>query len=547
MVGTEIIKRTIPFFMFFLITLFLSNLVSESVYSTSQIDISFFVLFIIIFLTFTFIFLTLFLIYKLLVDIFKKRIGSRIRAIFVGLFVSISIVSSSIVTFVFFRIMENIENLFTEGGNVSIQLRENINDISSLFSENFEQMNKALLENRNLPGTKSFIYKKGEKINNTTLKALVENIDNANADAGRIIVTLSNQYFLVVFVKNSDFTRFIYKPIDPRIAKVNENLSSLFYSVSRIEFFMRFLLRDLLPLAVVIVNLPSVLLSIVIAYIISHYFSLSIKSLVEGAHQISQGNAGYIVSDKYSFAEIKDLVNEFNKMSLILLEAQYRIRKLERIELWRDVARKISHEIKNPLTPIKLLIQRMIFNQDITNSREKLISMLEVILEEVNRIDKMVNELNSLAKIPLPTKERFDLRKFVEDFILLFSSSDFEIRNEVESVEIFADPRQLKQVLINLVKNAIEASIGKSNVIIIKGHKVNNNVTISVKDFGIGIPEDMKDKILKPYITTKRDGSGLGLSVVETIVVNHGGKLYFESKEGEGSEFFVELPVSTQE
>ncbi|MEM0374191.1 MAG: HAMP domain-containing sensor histidine kinase, partial [Sulfolobales archaeon] len=293
----------------------------------------------------------------------------------------------------------------------------------------------------------------------------------------------------------------------------------------------------------ILLNIPSFFVSILIAYLFSDYITKGISKLSEGMAEVSKGNLNFSISDKGALDEIKDLIKEFNRMTLKLLDAQYRTSKLEKMELWKDIARKVAHEIKNPLTPIKLSIQRILLNPDVENFKERVLSSLLIINDEIDRIDNLVSQFSNFAKIPMPSPSLFRFSNVVEVIREFFSHQGVEIEYiHPEDDVIYADEDQIKQCLINLVKNGIEASEGISNKITITLKKDDEKVVVSVRDYGLGIPEDLKDKILKPYTTTKKSGSGLGLSIVETIVLNHGGKLYFESEVGKGSEFFIELP-----
>jgi nitrogen fixation/metabolism regulation signal transduction histidine kinase len=421
--------------------------------------------------------------------------------------------------------------------------KESLKVLSGYYVDTFEELDKAIRSGSYKNGIKNALVSLDLEYKDEVISNIVEHLKYSGVNEGRSIVKVGNSEFLFSFKREGNSYLVAYTKIDERITYLRESLSGILRVFSKIEFLFESFFSNYIVYFILLINIPSLFLSLLFAYLSSEYISASISNLARGMSEVSKGNLNVSVSDNFAFGEIKDLIRSFNDMVVKLREYQYRLMKMERIELWREIARKFAHEIKNPLTPIKLTLQRLMLLSDSPKLKENLIPSLKVILEEVDRIDNLVSQLSNFAKISMPVKTKFEVLDLVLSVKELFSGHNVEFNIQVDgSLKVNADYDQMKQCLINLVKNGIEAQ-KESPRIDIKAFRRGDFVVISVKDYGEGIPEDIKKEIFKPYTTTKRSGSGLGLSIVETIVMNHGGKVYFESELGKGSEFFIELPV----
>lgn len=539
--------RKVGIFGFIILTsIGLSLMVSDWVYSLSLGStnrmVSFFISFSIILSSVV----SVILVFKSFKDFLKKKLGSKIRLRLIGLFLLSSLISSIILSSVFISIIDALKviNETKEGERISTISGSILEEISGYYKEMFEELRKCLYLGRSGKDIRVVkIDTSVEEIEDKVLKNMVDYVRLSELKEGNSLILVGDKEFAFSFIKDREI-KIAYKEVDSRILNIKTGVSKILKISSSSEFLFYEIFGKYVVAILLLLNIPSFFVSILIAYFFSEYITRGISRLSEGMVEVSKGNLNFSISEKGALDEIKDLIREFNKMTLKLLDAQYRTSKLEKMELWKDIARKVAHEIKNPLTPIKLSIQRILLNPDVENFKERVISSLMIVNEEIDRIDNLITQLSNFAKIPTPSMRVFNFSTIVEVVKELFSSQGIEIEyNQLaEDDVIYADPDQIKQCLINLVKNGVEASEGISNKITITFKKDENKTTISVKDYGVGIPEDLKDKILKPYTTTKKSGSGLGLSIVETIVVNHGGKLYFESEVGKGSEFFIELP-----
>jgi nitrogen fixation/metabolism regulation signal transduction histidine kinase len=248
--------------------------------------------------------------------------------------------------------------------------------------------------------------------------------------------------------------------------------------------------------------------------------------------------------------EIGTIVKAYNLKLEELEAAALQLAKSERESAWREMAKQVAHEIKNPLTPMKLGIQHLLRSYDptIDGSKERLERVLNSVIEQIDGLTRIANEFSNFAKMPEPQKEAIDLLSVIQNTVTLFEIEDdctLTIETKETNILLKLDKNQWIQVFNNLIKNAIqslnERKEGKVKIRIEKDI-LKNEVRIEVSDNGKGIPTEQLDKIFIPHFTTKSTGSGIGLSVVKQIVENHGGKISFESIENEGTTFSIVLP-----
>jgi two-component system nitrogen regulation sensor histidine kinase NtrY len=239
--------------------------------------------------------------------------------------------------------------------------------------------------------------------------------------------------------------------------------------------------------------------------------------------------------------EIGELVRAFNVMSDDLKTAREQRAIAERRATWQHVARTIAHEIKNPLTPIKLSTERM-YEKYLMESRdfpEVIKSTTQTILTEIGNLQKLVDSFHRYAKFPDPVLKTDSLGAIVRETATLFMDSPASITCRIDdTVPAFPfDKVQVREALTNLIKNALESSrnTGREPQVVVSVERAGNDVVVSVSDNGCGIANKNIGKLFQPYYTTKKQGSGIGLALVERIVTLHGGTITVESKENMGT------------
>ena len=223
--------------------------------------------------------------------------------------------------------------------------------------------------------------------------------------------------------------------------------------------------------------------------------------------------------------------------------------KSERESAWREMAKQIAHEIKNPLTPMKLSVQHLKRSWDdkVENWDAYLDRVTNTLVEQIDSLTAIANEFSQFAKMPKAKREEIDLRAKVENIIPLFRESgksavSFEVVGD-GPFQVFLDKEQIRQVLTNLITNALQSIPQERDPeVIIRIQRMQSTVRLSVQDNGSGINEDQQEKLFQPNFTTKTSGMGLGLAISKNIIDDSDGSIWFETNE-RGSTFFVELPL----
>ena len=247
--------------------------------------------------------------------------------------------------------------------------------------------------------------------------------------------------------------------------------------------------------------------------------------------------------------EIGALVKEYNKMVKKLEESAMALAKSEREGAWREMARQVAHEIKNPLTPMKLslqYLQKAISNKS-DNVNELTANVAQTLVEQIDHLNQIAGEFGQFANIGNPRNEIFDLHELLRSLTQLYAAEEhLQLDWKAVSAEVFinADRTHINRLFTNLLQNALQSVVeGKMARIEIEEQLADDKILVKLKDNGTGIAEAMRSKIFTPNFTTKTSGTGLGLAMCKGIVEQAGGNIWFETKSGEGSTFFVELPV----
>ena len=280
-------------------------------------------------------------------------------------------------------------------------------------------------------------------------------------------------------------------------------------------------------------------LSITIAIRFSSRFFISINNLISASNEIGQGNLDVKVPELKADAEIEKLNNNFNEMIYKLKNQQEKLLNSERHEAWSTVARKLAHEIKNPLTPIQLTIDNLrskyLKNFDDTD-KNKFKNNLNIILNQIKQIENLVNEFSDFARMPKPVIKENDLVKIILNNIKLLEKLNPSIKillnNNHDAINFDCDLEQINRAIFNLIKNSIESinekrlkNVDFEGIINIEITKRRAYIDIVIEDNGVGFAKQNNKELIKPYYTTKKNGSGLGLSIVNKIITDHNGSL----------------------
>jgi two-component system nitrogen regulation sensor histidine kinase NtrY len=298
-------------------------------------------------------------------------------------------------------------------------------------------------------------------------------------------------------------------------------------------------------LAIIDIMVLMLAISTILAIVVSNRLTRPLKYIQESLKGVQIGS-GYKPIQYAGSDEIGELVKEYNTKVQELQDAAEALAKSERESAWREMAKQVAHEIKNPLTPMKLSIQHLKRSVKLADddSAEKLDRVSKSLIEQIDALTNIANEFSNFAKMPKPNESELNLTEIVKNAVAVFTENDdykitLSIDTDDDSV-IWADKDLLLRVFNNLIKNAIQAvPIDLEGDIQVTLIKEGEEFIVSVKDNGVGIDEDAREKIFVPYFTTKSKGTGLGLAMSKQIIEGMNGNIWFDSKSGVGTTFYV--------
>ncbi|WP_159018949.1 sensor histidine kinase [Algibacter sp. L3A6] len=291
------------------------------------------------------------------------------------------------------------------------------------------------------------------------------------------------------------------------------------------------------------------LMAVGIAFLLSKYITKSLKKISDKINttRLEKQNKRIEISD--TSEEISTLVNSYNSMIDELEESAVQLAKSEREQAWREMAKQVAHEIKNPLTPMRLTVQsfQRKFNPEDENIHSKLDEYSKTLIQQIDTMSSIASAFSNFAKMPAQQNETLNVVEIVKLALDIFNEHYIYFTTEKEEIIAIFDRTQLIRVITNLVKNAIQAMPTKDDPKInVHVGTNNNNVILTVSDNGSGVLEENKKKLFEPKFTTKTSGMGLGLAMVKNIVETYNGTISFESEQDRGAVFKVVFPQKTE-
>ncbi|MBM3740616.1 MAG: HAMP domain-containing protein [Acidobacteria bacterium] len=297
--------------------------------------------------------------------------------------------------------------------------------------------------------------------------------------------------------------------------------------------------------------LAGIALGAVIAWWASARVTRPVRELAAGAREVAAGNWKARV-EVDSRDEIGDLARAFNRMTEQLAEQRGRLIQVERVAAWRELARRLAHELKNPLFPLQITVENLqrARKLDAAQFDEVFQESTATLLAELSQLKSILGRFSDFARMPAPRFEPVNIESLLATLVRLFepqwqSPGSPPIRSVVEvetpSLSVEADPDQLNRALRNLVLNAMDA-MPSGGTITLRARGIVAGVMLEVSDTGTGLTPEECERLFTPYYTTKTHGTGLGLAIVQSVVSDHGGRISVESEPGRGSSFRIELP-----
>ena len=288
-----------------------------------------------------------------------------------------------------------------------------------------------------------------------------------------------------------------------------------------------------------------ILVAIVFAYIMSKFITKSLKAISDKMYQTRFEKRNKKIAIQGASTEIKALVESYNNMIDALEESALKLASNEREQAWREMAKQVAHEVKNPLTPMRLSVQsfQKKFDPDDKDIHKKMEEFSKTLIQQIDTMSKIAEAFSSFAKMPAQNLEHLDFVEVIEHALDIFPDTVIQFTAQEKPLFGDFDRDQLNRIVTNLVNNAIQSIPEEKNPEIqVLLYEKNSQIYIKVKDNGCGIEGAIAEKIFEPKFTTKTSGMGLGLPMVKNIIEAYQGKITYKTTLGEGTLFKVSFP-----
>lgn len=426
-------------------------------------------------------------------------------------------------------------------GNRKVE-KETTNSFADMFDKGFSESDK------------NFNFYLKTKIAATTSEQLYKSdlLDSRISGSAYYNIVLLKKDYFSENRQIGDYTFIVgYKPI-------YDNFNNLTGIISTQTVFKQSEINQELTESLVYILGPyfaAVILLIFIVNFLSYRISNPILKLQKATEQLSKGNIDVQVKSS-SKDEIGELVRSFNRMIRELKRSRAELKKAEREGAWRDIARQVAHEIKNPLTPMKLAMQHLYYAY--THGSNDFKSIIQttnrLIIEQVETLNRIATEFSNFAKLPSRNYELLNMDEILQDVIDLMDTGgkiNLKLEKGLENEFVMGDKDEIKRALINIVKNSIQAidekepNKGKeTGKIEIEGARNNGYYSVKIKDNGVGMDENTQSQLFEPYFSTKSSGMGLGLVITKKILDDMNAKIKVNSMPGKGTEVEIRFKIT---
>lgn len=414
--------------------------------------------------------------------------------------------------------------------NIPLIFKEKIFELSDIHSM---EINFFDLKGKLLISSKAIfkLDKDKPKINPSTLKIIQSSLDKRYIEFSKV----DGQSFRSSYSYLKD-TKF--KPMGILNLPYEENTE--FYDNEVQNFLIRFGQ----------VYVFMFFISIVLSYFLSSYITKSLKIISDKLQEteLYQRNEKIVIED--GSKEINLLINSYNNMVDKLEESATILAQSEREQAWREMAKQVAHEIKNPLTPMRLTVQsfQRKFDLNDPNISKKLDDYTKTILQQIDTMTAVAGAFSNFAAMPAQQNETLNVVRIVKMALEIFNEDFIQFSALEDEIIAKLDRTQLIRVITNLVKNAIQAipEEQENKLVFVTVFRQGEEVKIAVKDNGNGISEKNQERVFEPKFTTKSSGMGLGLAIIKNIIENYNGTITFETEPNVGTEFLVSFPINNQ-
>jgi signal transduction histidine kinase len=289
------------------------------------------------------------------------------------------------------------------------------------------------------------------------------------------------------------------------------------------------------------------IIAFALAYFLASYITKSLKTISDKINETSLNQKNEKIVIEANSREINSLINAYNKMVDKLEDSATMLAQSEREQAWREMAKQVAHEIKNPLTPMRLTVQsfQRKFDANDPELKQKLNDYSKTLIQQIDTMSAVASAFSNFASMPAQQNETLNVVQVVELALDIFNEDFIVFKSNKEYVISKIDRTQLIRIITNLVKNAIQSipDEQEEKKVLVSVNEVENDVIITVEDNGIGIESNNIEHVFEPKFTTKTSGMGLGLGIIKNIIENYKGTITFETELGKGTTFFVSLPI----
>jgi nitrogen fixation/metabolism regulation signal transduction histidine kinase len=296
-------------------------------------------------------------------------------------------------------------------------------------------------------------------------------------------------------------------------------------------------------------------LALVLAIVVSSWLAARVtrpvEQLAEAAREVAAGNWQAQLQVE-SGDELGEMAGAFNRMTRELTEQRERLVQAERVAAWRELARRLAHELKNPLFPLQITVENLLKAREHGGEQfdEVFRESAGTLLAEIANLKTIIGRFSEFSKMPQPQLQAVDINELVRNALQVHQAQlraegrpaiSAQLQLDDRLGRVAADPDLLHRALANLVLNAIDA-MPRGGTLTLRTHASGENVSIEVSDTGSGLSKEECDRLFTPYYTTKEHGTGLGLAIAQSVVSDHQGRIVVKSTPGQGTTFVIELP-----